>query len=124
MTTPPPRAVPIPQVADAEAKQLQLDRMKRRATGLLVVMSVVFVVTLALEPRYPWLGYVRATAEAASTSANWTLTTASRHLDVFMPPPAMTRVLDPDPNASWTHDPRSGRRPRRGPGATIDTHFV
>jgi len=33
---------PIPQVADAEAKQLQLTRMKRRATGLLVVMGVVF----------------------------------------------------------------------------------
>jgi hypothetical protein len=51
MTTPVHRAVPIPQVADAEAKQLQLNRMKRRATGLLVVMSAVFLIALVLEPR-------------------------------------------------------------------------
>jgi uncharacterized membrane-anchored protein YjiN (DUF445 family) len=78
MTIPQPRAVPIPQVADAEAKQLQLDRMKRRATGLLVVMSGVFLVTLLLEPGHPWLGYVRATAEAAMVGglADWFAITA------------------------------------------------
>ena len=78
MTAPQPRAVPIPQVADAEAKQLQLDRMKRRATGLLVVMSAVFLVTLILEPQHPWLGYVRATAEAAMVGglADWFAITA------------------------------------------------
>ena len=52
----------IPQVADAETKQLQLDRMKRRATGLLVVMAVVFVAAWVLEGGHPWLGYVRPTA--------------------------------------------------------------
>ena len=78
MTTPVHRAVPIPQVADAEAKQLQLDRMKRRATGLLVVMSAVFLAALVLEPRYPGLGYVRATAEAAMVGglADWFAITA------------------------------------------------
>src|SRR5687767_6988224 len=78
MTTPVSRAVPIPQVADAEAKQLQLNRMKRRATGLLVVMSAVFLVALVLEPRYPGLGYVRATAEAAMVGglADWFAVTA------------------------------------------------
>src|SRR5687768_11881121 len=78
MTNPQPRAVAIPQVADAEAKQLQLDRMKRRATGLLVAMSIVFLVTLALESRHPWLGYVRATAEAAMVGglADWFAITA------------------------------------------------
>ena len=78
MTTPWPRGVAIPQVADAEAKQLQLDRMKRRATGLLVVMSAVFLAALVLEPRYPWLGYVRATAEAAMVGglADWFAITA------------------------------------------------
>ena len=78
MTTPWPRTVPIPQVADAEAKQRQLDRMKRRATGLLVVMSGVFLVALILEPRYPWVGYVRATAEAAMVGglADWFAITA------------------------------------------------
>jgi len=70
--------VAIPQVADAEAKQLQLDRMKRRATGLLVAMSAVFLVTLVLEPGHPWLGYVRATAEAAMVGglADWFAITA------------------------------------------------
>jgi uncharacterized membrane-anchored protein YjiN (DUF445 family) len=78
MTIPSPRAVAIPQVADAEAKQLQLDRMKRRATGLLVVMSGVFLAALILEPRHPWLGYVRATAEAAMVGglADWFAITA------------------------------------------------
>ncbi len=78
MTTPWPRAVPIPQVADAEAKQVQLERMKRRATGLLVVMSAVFLTALILEPRHPWLGYIRATAEAAMVGglADWFAITA------------------------------------------------
>jgi uncharacterized membrane-anchored protein YjiN (DUF445 family) len=76
MTIPP--AVAIPQVADAEVKQLQLDRMKRRATGLLVAMSAVFLLALILERRYPWLGYVRATAEAAMVGglADWFAITA------------------------------------------------
>ena len=59
-------------------KQIQLDRMKRRATGLLVAASVVFVVALSLESRFPWLGYVRATAEAAMVGglADWFAITA------------------------------------------------
>jgi uncharacterized membrane-anchored protein YjiN (DUF445 family) len=78
MTPPISRSIPIPRVADAEAKQVQLDRMKRRATGLLVVMSAVFLATLLLEARHPWLGYVRATAEAAMVGglADWFAITA------------------------------------------------
>jgi uncharacterized membrane-anchored protein YjiN (DUF445 family) len=69
---------PIPQVADAEVKQAQLTRMKRRATGLLVLMGVVFVVAWSLEPAYAWLGYVRATAEAGLVGgvADWFAITA------------------------------------------------
>jgi uncharacterized membrane-anchored protein YjiN (DUF445 family) len=69
---------PIPQVADAEAKQAQLTRMKRRATGLLVLMGVVFVIAWSLEPAYSWLGYVRATAEAGLVGgvADWFAITA------------------------------------------------
>ena len=78
MTIPEPGAVPIPQVADAEAKQRQLDRMKRRATGLLVAMTVVFLVALVVEQAHPWVGYVRATAEAAMVGglADWFAITA------------------------------------------------
>jgi uncharacterized membrane-anchored protein YjiN (DUF445 family) len=89
MSTPALRAVPIPQVADAEAKQVQLDRMKRRATGLLVVMSGVFLLALILEPRHPWLGYVRATAEAAMVGglADWFAITALFRYPLNIPIP-------------------------------------
>ena len=52
--------------------------MKAVATGLLVVMAAVFAVTRALEPAYPWLGYVKAFAEAAMVGglADWFAVTA------------------------------------------------
>ena len=60
-------ATAIPQVTDAETRQRQLERMKRRATGLLVLMTLVFLVARWFEPDHHWLGYVRATAEAAQS---------------------------------------------------------
>jgi uncharacterized membrane-anchored protein YjiN (DUF445 family) len=79
----------IPQVLDAEAKQLQLDRMKRRATGLLVLMGLVFVAAWLLEPAYPWLGYVRATAEAGMVGgvADWFAITALFRRPLNLPIP-------------------------------------
>src|SRR4051794_6786647 len=52
--------------------------MKRVATGLLVVMAAVFFAARAFEPRYPWLGYVKAFAEAAMVGglADWFAVTA------------------------------------------------
>ena len=63
---------------DDDVKQEQLDRMKRRATGLLVAATVVFAVTRVLEHRYAWLGFIRATAEAAMIGglADWFAVTA------------------------------------------------
>jgi uncharacterized membrane-anchored protein YjiN (DUF445 family) len=77
------------QLPDAAERQRQLDRMKRRATGLLVVMSGVFVVAWLLEPRYPWLGYVRATAEAAMVGgvADWFAITALFRRPLNLPIP-------------------------------------
>ncbi|MDQ3427713.1 MAG: DUF445 family protein, partial [Gemmatimonadota bacterium] len=65
-------------VADAAERQRQLDQMKRRATGLLVAMAGVFVAARIFESRYPWLGYIRATAEAAMVGgvADWFAITA------------------------------------------------
>src|SRR5712671_1789036 len=62
---------------DAE-RQARLDAMKRRATGLLAIALVVFVVASIYEPLYPWLGYVRATAEASLVGglADWFAVTA------------------------------------------------
>ena len=52
--------------------------MKVVATGLLVVMAAVFAVTRTLESAYPWLGYVKAFAEAAMVGglADWFAVTA------------------------------------------------
>jgi len=70
--------VPLPPTPDDAVKVERLAVMKRRATGLLVVMTVVFVVTRLLESRYPWLGWIRATAEAAMVGglADWFAVTA------------------------------------------------
>ena len=52
--------------------------MKIAATGLLVVMAGVFFAARALEPQYPWLGYVKSFAEAAMVGglADWFAVTA------------------------------------------------
>jgi len=71
-----PRA--IASLADEAARQKALDSMKRRATGLLVFATVLFVVTRALESRWSWLAIVRATAEAGMVGglADWFAVTA------------------------------------------------
>jgi len=62
---------------DAE-RQARLNAMKHRATGLLALAAVVFVVAGLLEPAHAWLGYVRATAEASLVGglADWFAVTA------------------------------------------------
>src|SRR5947207_15385112 len=63
---------------DEATRQAALDRMKRRATWLLVFATVVFFITRFLEHRYTWLAIVRATAEAAMVGglADWFAVTA------------------------------------------------
>jgi uncharacterized membrane-anchored protein YjiN (DUF445 family) len=70
-------SMPMTRPDDA-VKQAQLDRMKRRATGLLIAATVLFAVTRYLEGRFPWLEFVRATAEAAMVGglADWFAVTA------------------------------------------------
>jgi len=79
------RALGLPRVPihkEDPNKQIQLDRMKRRATGLLIGASVIFIVTLLLEQQFPsqvdWLAFIRATAEAAMVGglADWFAITA------------------------------------------------
>ena len=71
-------SAPMQPIRDEEERQRQLDRMKRRATGLLVLMGAVFVATSVLEPQYGWVGYIRATAEASLVGgiADWFAITA------------------------------------------------
>ena len=63
--------------------------MKRRATALLVIAAVVFVVARLLETRFPWLGYLRATAEAAMVGgvADWFAVTALFRQPMGLPIP-------------------------------------
>src|SRR5918997_2737930 len=82
------KRVPAPAPATAPAPAGALGRfshsqpgaagMKAVATGLLVVMAAIFIVTRALEPTYPWLGMVKAFAEAAMVGglADWFAVTA------------------------------------------------
>src|SRR6059036_643949 len=62
---------------DAE-RQARLDAMKRRATGLLAIALLVFVAASLYESQFPWLGFVRATAEASLVGglADWFAVTA------------------------------------------------
>jgi uncharacterized membrane-anchored protein YjiN (DUF445 family) len=63
---------------DDELKRVRLVKMKRVATLMLVGVALLFVVTRWLESQYPWLGFVRAFAEAAMVGgiADWFAVTA------------------------------------------------
>ena len=78
-----------PPLSDEVEKQRALDVMKRRATGLLVAAAALFVVASVLERRYPWLGFVRAFAEAAMVGglADWFAVTALFRRPLGLPIP-------------------------------------
>src|SRR5437764_10007045 len=63
---------------DEATRQVQLDRMKRRATALLIAATVIFIVARVFESRLPWIGIIRATAEASMVGglADWFAVTA------------------------------------------------
>ncbi|MBL0939530.1 MAG: DUF445 domain-containing protein [Gemmatimonadaceae bacterium] len=63
---------------DDEVRRVRLIQMKRVATAMLVVVAIVFIVSRMFESQYPWLGYVRAFAEAAMVGgiADWFAVTA------------------------------------------------
>ena len=71
------RAAPPPPL-DEHSRRIALARMKLVASGLLVLALAIFVVARLLEPAHPWLGYVRATAEASLVGglADWFAVTA------------------------------------------------
>ena len=59
-------------------RQRRLRQMQWVAHGLLAAMLLLYLVTGFLEPQYPWLGYVRAFAEAGTVGAlaDWFAVTA------------------------------------------------
>src|SRR5689334_9328845 len=97
---------------DDATRQVQLDRMKRRATALLVVATVVFAIAKALESRYPWIGVIRATAEASMVGglADWFAVTALFRHPLGIPIPHTAIV------------PRQKERLGRALGRFVATH--
>ena len=69
---------PITRGVGDEEKRVRLHAMKRNATGMLILAALVFILTRLLEGRWPWLGYLRATAEASMVGglADWFAVTA------------------------------------------------
>jgi len=74
---------------DDAARRAELKVMKRVATGLLGVAFVVFIAARLIEPRYPWLGFIRATAEASLVGglADWFAVTALFRRPLGLPIP-------------------------------------
>ena len=74
MSSPPP----APVLARFNPAQPGAAGMKAAATGLLVVMAAIFIVARHFEHAYPWVGYVKAFAEAAMVGglADWFAVTA------------------------------------------------
>src|SRR5689334_20744993 len=95
VTRPPSPPTPIPPSTpawsrpDDATRQAQLDAMKRRATGLLVFAALVFGAAAYFESAYPWLAYVRATAEASLVGvlADWFAVTALFRRPLSLPTP-------------------------------------
>lgn len=52
-----------------DPRDLKLRRMRRLASGLLLLAALVYVVSTAIEPRFAWLFYVSRTSEAAMVGA-------------------------------------------------------
>lgn len=65
-------------LTSAAANARALRKMQMRATGLLVVMAVIFLITRLFESAHPAIGFVKAFAEAAMVGglADWFAVTA------------------------------------------------
>ncbi len=106
-------AAPAP-IHDEAERQARLDQMKRRATWLLVLAAVVYVAAHLLESRYPWAGYLRATAEASMVGglADWFAVTALFRHPLGIPIPHTAIV------------PRRKDRVGRTLGAFVQRNFL
>jgi|TARA_B100001971_G_scaffold186506_2_gene186497 uncharacterized membrane-anchored protein YjiN (DUF445 family) len=63
---------------DDQLKADELVKMKRLATGLLVLMTCIYILTRIFHGEFIWLGFIEATAEAAMVGAlaDWFAVTA------------------------------------------------
>ncbi|MGQ0561153.1 MAG: DUF445 domain-containing protein [Gemmatimonadota bacterium] len=81
--------IPNPPPKSDEVRRAELTRMRRIATGMLLGAAVVFIGARLLEPSFPWLVFVRVTAEAAMVGglADWFAVTALFRHPLGMPIP-------------------------------------
>jgi uncharacterized membrane-anchored protein YjiN (DUF445 family) len=79
----------LPEVRNEAIKTAELKMMKRRATGLLAVAAVVFLISAWFEARHPWLAWVRAASEAGMVGglADWFAVTALFRYPLGIPIP-------------------------------------
>jgi uncharacterized membrane-anchored protein YjiN (DUF445 family) len=108
--TPPP----VPPRKDEATRRAELKTMQRAATGLLVLALGIFLLAFLLEPRFPWLGYVRATAEASLVGglADWFAVTALFRQPLGLPIPH-TAII-----------PRQKDRIGKILGSFVQNHFL
>jgi uncharacterized membrane-anchored protein YjiN (DUF445 family) len=80
---------------DDAARQARLDKMRARATGLLIVAAVVFLVTHHFAPTYPILDWARAASDAALVGglADWFAVTALFRRPLGLPIPHTAIVV-------------------------------
>jgi uncharacterized membrane-anchored protein YjiN (DUF445 family) len=104
----------LPPIPDEAERQRRLDTMKRRATGLLVGMSGVFVVARIYEHHHPALSLLRATAEAGMVGgiADWFAVTALFRHPMGIPIPH-TAII-----------PRRKERVGQSLGGFVQRHFL
>lgn len=84
-----------PTAPDDAARQARLDRMRTRATGLLVFAAVVFLVSRHYTPILPWFDWVRAASEAAMVGglADWFAVTALFRRPLGLPIPHTAIIM-------------------------------
>jgi uncharacterized membrane-anchored protein YjiN (DUF445 family) len=77
LTSPAAKSLPIAGF-DEKVRAKQLQEMKLRAAGLLVLAAIAFAVSHYFRAEYPWLGWVQAFSEAAMVGglADWFAVTA------------------------------------------------
>ncbi|MDQ3080633.1 MAG: DUF445 domain-containing protein [Gemmatimonadota bacterium] len=77
MTSPADSSLPV-AAFDEKLRAKQLQEMKLRAAGLLVLAAAAFAISHYLRADYPWLGWVQAFSEAAMVGglADWFAVTA------------------------------------------------
>lgn len=85
-----------PLTASELGRATQLARTRRRATGLLVAATVIFIVSAALEHRAPWLAWVEATSVASMVGglADWFAVTALFRRPLGLPIPHTAIVVE------------------------------